>query len=46
MNKVDVVDLVIDLVYVDLDVDLADVDLDVVLVVDVALLAASNVFRT
>ena len=30
MNKVDVVDLVVDLVDVDLDVDLVDVDLDVV----------------
>ena len=30
MNKVDVVDLVLDLVDVDLDVDLVDVDLDVV----------------
>ena len=30
MNRVDVVDLVVDLVDVDLDVDLVDVDLDVV----------------
>ena len=30
MNRVDVVDLVVDLVGVDLDVDLVDVDLDVV----------------
>ena len=30
MNKVDVIDLVVDLVDVDLDVDLVDVDLDVV----------------
>ena len=29
MNRVDVVDLVVDLVEVDLDVDLVDVDLDV-----------------
>ena len=29
MNRVDVVDLVVDLVDVDLDVDLVDVDLDV-----------------
>ena len=29
MNRVDVVDLVVDLVGVDLDVDLVDVDLDV-----------------
>ena len=32
MNRVDVVDLVVDLVDVDLDVDLVDVDLDVDLV--------------
>ena len=32
MNRVDVVDLVVDLVDVDLDIDLVDVDLDVVLV--------------
>ena len=32
MNRVDVVDLVVDLVGVDLDVDLVDVDLDVDLV--------------
>ena len=32
MNRVDVVDLVVDLVHVDLDVDLVDVDLDVDLV--------------
>ena len=32
MNRVDVVDLVVDLVDVDLDVDLFDVDLDVDLV--------------
>ena len=30
MNRVDVVELVVDLVDVDLDVDLVDVDLDVV----------------
>ena len=30
MNRIDVVDLVVDLVDVDLDVDLVDVDLDVV----------------
>ena len=36
MNRVDVVELVVDLVDVDLDVDLVDVDLDVDLV-DVAL---------
>ena len=37
MNRVDVVDLVVDLVDVDLDVDLVDVDLDVDLVdVDLA----------
>ena len=29
MNRVDVVDLVVDLVYLDLDVDLVDVDLAV-----------------
>ena len=29
MNRVDIVDLVVDLVDVDLDVDLVDVDLDV-----------------
>ena len=32
MNRVDVVDLVVDLVDVDLDIDLVDVDLDVDLV--------------
>ena len=32
MNRVDIVDLVVDLVDVDLDVDLVDVDLDVDLV--------------
>ena len=32
MNRVDVVDLVVDLVDVDLDVDLVDVDLEVDLV--------------
>ena len=32
MNRVDVVDLVVDLVDVDLDIDLVDVDLDVELV--------------
>ena len=32
MNRVDVVDLIVDLVDVDLDVDLVDVDLDVDLV--------------
>ena len=32
MNRVDVVDLVVDLVYVDLDVDFVDVDLDADLV--------------
>ena len=32
MNRVDVVELVVDLVDVDLDVDLVDVDLDVDLV--------------
>ena len=32
MNRVDVVDLVVDLVNVDLDIDLVDVDLDVDLV--------------
>ena len=32
MNRVDVVDIVVDLVDVDLDVDLVDVDLDVDLV--------------
>ena len=32
MNRVDVVDLVVDLVDVDLDVDLVDIDLDVDLV--------------
>ena len=32
MNRVDVVDLVVDLVDVDIDVDLVDVDLDVDLV--------------
>ena len=32
MNRVDVVDLVVDLVVVDLDIDLVDVDLDVDLV--------------
>ena len=32
MNRVNVVDLVVDLVDVDLDVDLVDVDLDVALV--------------
>ena len=32
MNRVDVVELVVDLVDVDLDVDLVDVDLDVGLV--------------
>ena len=41
MNRVDVVDLDVDLVDVDLDVDLVDVDLDVDLV-DVALRAAST----
>ena len=47
MNRVDVVDLVVDLVDVDLDIDLVDVDLDVDLVdvglVDVVL-AAFSVF--
>ena len=45
MNRVDVVDLVVDLVDVDLDIDLVDVDLDVDLVdiglVDVCLLYTS-----
>ena len=36
MNRVDVVDLVVDLVDVDLDIDLVDVDLDVD-VVDIGL---------
>ena len=48
MNRVDVVDLVVDLVDVDLDIDLVDVDLDADLVdvglVDVVL-AAFSVFR-
>ena len=47
MNRVDVVDLVVDLVDVDLDIDLVDVDLDVDLVdvglVDVVL-AVFSVF--
>ena len=47
MNRVDVVDLVVDLVDVDLDIDLVDVDLDADLVdvglVDVVL-AAFSVF--
>ena len=34
MNRVDVVELVVDLVDVDLDVDLVDVDLDVDLAFD------------
>ena len=42
MNRVDVVDLVVDLVDVDLDIDLVDVDLDADLV-DVVL-AAFSVF--
>ena len=42
MNRVDVVELVVDLVDVDLDVDLADVDLDVDLV-DVDLVDADLV---
>ena len=41
MNRVDVVDLVVDLVDVDLDVDLVDVDLDVALFVNVALRGTS-----
>ena len=53
MNRVDVVDLVVDLVDVDLDIDLVDVDLDVDLVdiglVDVVpavlLVFASKYFR-
>ena len=47
MNRVDVVDLVVDLVDVDLDIDLVDVDLDVDLVdvglVDVVLAVFSRV---
>ena len=45
MNRVDVVDLVVDLVDVDLDVDLVDVDLDVDLV-DVDLDVEVSNFRT
>ena len=44
MNRVDVVDLVVDLVDVDLDVDLVDVDLDVDLV-DVDLHVEVSEFR-
>ena len=44
MNRVDVVDLVVELVDVDLDVDLVDVDLEVELVL--ALLAVFQVFGT
>ena len=43
MNRVDVVDLVVDLVDADLDVDLVDVDLDVDLV-DVVSLSSSCFF--
>ena len=43
MNRVDVVDLVVDLVDVDLDVDLVDVDLDVALV-DVVSLSSRCIF--
>ena len=48
MNRVDVVDLVVDLVDVDLDVDLVDVDLEVDLVdvdlVDVVSLSSGCIF--
>ena len=48
MNRVDVVDLVVDLVDVDLDVDLVDVDLDVDLadvdLVDVVSLSSDCIF--
>ena len=44
MNRVDVVDLVVDIVNVDLDVDLVDVDLDVDLV-DVDLDVAAPTFQ-
>ena len=44
MNRVDVVDLVVDLVDVDLDVDLVDVDLDVDLV-DVDLHVKFQIFK-
>ena len=43
MNRVDVVDLVVDLVDVDLDVDLVDVDLEVDLV-DVVSLSSGCIF--
>ena len=47
MNRVDVVDLVVDLVDVDLDVDLVNVDLDVDLVdvdlVDVVSLSSGSI---
>ena len=43
MNKVDVVDLFVDLVDVDLDLDLVDVDLEVDLV-DVVSLSSSCIF--
>ena len=44
MNRVDVVDLVVDLVDVDLDVDLVDVDLVDVDLVDVDLERATDDF--
>ena len=46
MNRVDVVDLVVDLVDVDLDVDLVDVDLVDVDLVDVDLVMSARCVKT